>query len=110
MSSPFLPPLSFLSGAIRATVRLTMMTDCTACLLISGKVSGYMGERQKLWLEAMQTRITTTVAAINSIKGIKATGATNILQSVITQLRRYEIKSSIKFREVLVMLVTLCRC
>ncbi|RAK78057.1 putative ABC multidrug transporter [Aspergillus fijiensis CBS 313.89] len=78
-----------------------------ACLLISGKVSGYMGERQKLWLEAMQTRITTTVAAINSIKGIKATGATNILQSVITQLRRYEIKSSIKFREVLVMLVTL---
>ncbi|RAH82412.1 putative ABC transporter [Aspergillus japonicus CBS 114.51] len=78
-----------------------------ACLLISGKVSGYMGERQKLWLEAMQTRITTTVAAINSVKGIKATGATDILQSVITQLRTYEIKSSIKFREVLVMLVTL---
>ncbi|OJK01767.1 hypothetical protein ASPACDRAFT_25680 [Aspergillus aculeatus ATCC 16872] len=78
-----------------------------ACLLISGKVSGYMGGRQKLWLEAMQTRITTTVAAINSIKGIKATGATDILRSVIIQLRTLEIKSSIKFREVLVMLVTL---
>ncbi|KAJ5810965.1 ABC multidrug transporter [Penicillium robsamsonii] len=78
-----------------------------ACILISGKLSGYMGIRQKLWLEAMQTRIATTVAAIGTMKGVKATGSTDILNSVITKLRTYEIQKSIKFREVLVMLVTL---
>lgn len=67
-----------------------------------------MGIRQKQWLEAMQIRITTTVAAIGMIKGVKATGSTDILHSVITKLRTYEIKKSIKFREILVMLVTLC--
>ncbi|KAJ5206864.1 ABC multidrug transporter [Penicillium cf. griseofulvum] len=78
-----------------------------ACILISGNLSGYMGIRQKLWLEAMQTRIATTVAAIGTMKGVKATGSTDILNSVITKLRTYEIQKSIKFREVLVMLVTL---
>lgn len=80
-----------------------------ACILISGKGSGYMGIRQRLWLEAMQTRITTTVAAIGTMKGVKATGSTDILNSVITKLRTFEIQRSIKFREILVMLVTLCR-
>lgn len=68
-----------------------------------------MGIRQKQWLEAMQTRITTTVAAIGTMKGVKATGSTDIVSSVITKLRTYEIQKSIKFRGILVMLVTLCR-
>ncbi len=69
-----------------------------------------LGPRQKVWLEAIQQRITTTVAALGSIKGVKATGSTDTIESIITELRTDEIQRSKKFRELLIGLVTLCKC
>ncbi|KAL4768688.1 putative ABC transporter [Aspergillus nidulans var. acristatus] len=77
------------------------------CLLVSGALSGLLGVHQNLWLEAMQKRLNATLATIGSIKGIKATGRTNTLYETILQLRRTEIQRSLKFRELLVALVTL---
>nr|AMM63163.1 AniL [Aspergillus nidulans NRRL 8112] len=77
------------------------------CLLVSGALSGLLGVHQNLWLEAMQKRLNATLATIGSIKGIKATGRTNTLYEIILQLRGTEIQRSLKFRELLVVLVTL---
>ncbi|KAL4789180.1 putative ABC transporter [Aspergillus venezuelensis] len=77
------------------------------CLLVSGAVSGLLGGHQNLWLEAMQKRLDATLATIGSIKGIKATGTTNTLYETILKLRGTEIRRSLKFRELLVALVTL---
>nr|QIW91876.1 TRT [Phialomyces arenicola] len=77
------------------------------CILANARFGRLLGGRQKIWLEAIEARITTTVTAIGTIKGMKATGSTNILDSIISKLRADEILSSIKFREVLIALVTL---
>ncbi|KAL6231355.1 hypothetical protein BDW75DRAFT_247944 [Aspergillus navahoensis] len=77
------------------------------CLLVSGALSGLLGIHQNLWLEAMQKRLNATLATIGSIKGIKATGTTNTLYETILKLRGTEIQRSLKFRELLVTLVTL---
>ncbi|RDW83780.1 Multidrug transporter (ABC) [Aspergillus mulundensis] len=77
------------------------------CLLVSGALSGLLGVHQNLWLQAMQKRLNATLATIGSIKGIKATGTTNTLYETILKLRSTEIQRSLKFRELLVALVTL---
>lgn len=79
------------------------------CILANGRLSMLLGVRQKVWLEAIQARITTTVASLGSIQGIKATGSTDIIESIISQLRAREIRSSVKYRIVLIALVTLCK-
>nr|WOZ30809.1 McfL [Coleophoma empetri] len=78
-----------------------------ACILGFAKLGMLLGHRQKVWLEAIEARITTTVATLGSIKGIKSTGSTDIVEKIITQMRLDEIKISRKFREVLIALVTL---
>ncbi|RDW80787.1 p-loop containing nucleoside triphosphate hydrolase-12 [Coleophoma crateriformis] len=78
-----------------------------ACILGFAKLGMLLGSRQKAWLEAIEARITTTVATLGSIKGIKSTGSTDIVERIIMQMRLEEIKISRKFREVLIALVTL---
>jgi ATP-binding cassette, subfamily C (CFTR/MRP), member 1 len=68
-----------------------------------------LGGRQKVWLEAIQARITTTVSALDSMKGMKMTGSTNTIRSIIMDLRANDINLSRKFRELLIALVSLCK-
>ncbi|KAL4884486.1 putative ABC transporter [Aspergillus karnatakaensis] len=77
------------------------------CLLVSGGLSTLLGVHQNRWLEAMQKRLNATLATIGSIKGVKATGTMNSLYTKILSLRSTEIQRSLKFRELLVALVTL---
>ncbi|KAL3470131.1 putative ABC transporter [Aspergillus californicus] len=76
-------------------------------LLASGALSALLGVHQNRWLEAMQARLNATLATIGSIKGIKSTGMTNTLYTTILKLRTTEIHRSLKFRGILVGLVTL---
>ncbi|RDL32356.1 p-loop containing nucleoside triphosphate hydrolase [Venustampulla echinocandica] len=84
-----------------------------AVVVIIGCVFGFvklgmlLSGRQKVWLEAIEARITTTVATLGSIRGIKSTGSTDIVQNIITRLRSDEIRISRKYRELIVGLVTL---
>ncbi|KAL4865755.1 hypothetical protein BDV12DRAFT_174033 [Aspergillus spectabilis] len=98
--------LWLLETRIRVSAAAAAMV-VVVCLLASGALSGLLGAHQTLWLEAMQTRLNATLATIGSIKGIKATGAINTLYTTILKLRDTEIQRSLKFRELLVALVTL---
>jgi ATP-binding cassette subfamily C (CFTR/MRP) protein 1 len=67
------------------------------------------GSRQKAWLEAIQKRITLTVSSLSAMKGIKMTGATNRVKSIIEEYRASEIQHSRKFRRLLIAVVSLCK-
>ncbi|KAL3420510.1 hypothetical protein PVAG01_06955 [Phlyctema vagabunda] len=78
-----------------------------ACIVANIKLAMIAGGRQKVWLEAIQERISATVSALGAMKGIKMTGATKMMYSAITELRASEIRLSKKFRQLLIAVVTL---
>lgn len=65
------------------------------------------GEKQNLWIEAIQKRVGVTAEMLGSIKGVKMSGLVNRLSDKITALRDAEIIASQQFRSLLVVVVTL---
>lgn len=59
-------------------------------------------QRQALWLEAIERRIAATNAMLNSIKGVKMCGLTDVLREDLQQLRVDELNISKKFRKLLI--------
>lgn len=82
-------------------------TDSIGCLVMTGQVGKHLGQRQTTWLEAIQKRITTTVSALDAVKGMKMTGSSSTISEVIMNLRANDIKLSRKFRELLIVLVSM---
>jgi ATP-binding cassette subfamily C (CFTR/MRP) protein 1 len=64
--------------------------------------SGLVMQRQAMWLEAIEKRITATTAMLGAMKGIKMCGLTDILSSTLQGLRVTELRISKKFRKILV--------
>ncbi|KAJ3495648.1 hypothetical protein NLG97_g3239 [Lecanicillium saksenae] len=67
-------------------------------LLASTRVATIAGDAQVPWLEAIETRLEATSGALGALKGIRMTGLSNFVSSMITGLRKDEIKSSFRFR------------
>ncbi|KAH8712254.1 hypothetical protein GQ44DRAFT_689190 [Phaeosphaeriaceae sp. PMI808] len=59
-------------------------------------------QRQALWLEAIERRITATAAMLNSVKGVKMCGLTDVLRDDLQRLRVEELDISKKFRKLLI--------
>ncbi|KAI8938151.1 hypothetical protein NX059_005817 [Plenodomus lindquistii] len=59
-------------------------------------------QRQALWLEAIERRIAATSAMLNSMKGVKMGGLTEVLREDLQQLRVDELNVSKKFRKLLI--------
>ncbi|KAF2030893.1 hypothetical protein EK21DRAFT_64674 [Setomelanomma holmii] len=59
-------------------------------------------QRQALWLEAIERRISATAAMLDSMKGVKMCGLTNVLREDLQRLRVDELEISKKFRKLLI--------
>ncbi|KAF2742355.1 P-loop containing nucleoside triphosphate hydrolase protein [Sporormia fimetaria CBS 119925] len=59
-------------------------------------------KRQALWLEAIERRIEATTAMLSSMKGVKMSGLTDVLQDDLHQLRVQELEISKKYRKLLI--------
>ncbi|KAF1848738.1 P-loop containing nucleoside triphosphate hydrolase protein [Cucurbitaria berberidis CBS 394.84] len=71
-------------------------------LLGSLGVTSLIMQRQALWLEAIERRIAATNAMLNSMKGVKMCGLTDVLRDDLQQLRVDELNISKKFRKLLI--------
>ncbi|RDL30478.1 Uncharacterized protein BP5553_10356 [Venustampulla echinocandica] len=75
------------------------------CMLGAVAISSLAGARQAIWLEAIQTRVDATAQMLGTMKGVKMTGLTDKLFTMIRGHRDEEITKSQKFRELLIVMV-----
>ena len=66
-------------------------------------------QRQALWLEGIERRIAATNAMLNSMKGVKMGGLTDVLREDLQQLRVDELNISKKFRKLLIWTMGFCQ-
>lgn len=66
-------------------------------------------QRQALWLEAIERRIQATTAMLNSMKGVKMGGLTEVLREDLQKLRVEELEISKKFRKLLIWVMGFCK-
>ncbi|KAF2634043.1 hypothetical protein P280DRAFT_52852 [Massarina eburnea CBS 473.64] len=71
-------------------------------LLGSFAATSLVMQRQALWLQAIERRIAATSAMLNSMKGVKMGGITEVLREDLQQLRVDELNISKKFRKLLI--------
>ncbi|KAF2846111.1 ABC multidrug transporter-like protein [Plenodomus tracheiphilus IPT5] len=75
-----------------------------AVISLSGSLcaTSLVMQRQALWLEAIERRIAATSAMLDSMKGVKMGGLTEVLREDLQQLRVDELNISKKFRKLLI--------
>jgi len=71
-------------------------------LLGSIAATSLVMQRQALWLEGIERRIAATNAMLNSMKGVKMGGLTEVLRDDLQKLRVDELNISKKFRKLLI--------
>lgn len=81
---------------------LVMLLCIGATLALTATASG----RQAVWFESINDRVTTTINAITSIKGVKLTGNTGLVRERVSHLRDREIAQSQSFRKLLIGVFT----
>jgi len=67
------------------------------------------GGRQAVWLKAIESRVDATAQMLGTMKGVKMTGLTDKLQTMIQKQREEEITKSQKFRKLLIAMVGICK-
>lgn len=66
-------------------------------------------QRQALWLEAIERRIAATGAMLDSMKGVKMGGLTDVLREDLQRLRVEELDNSKKFRKLMIWTMMICQ-
>ncbi|KAL4964262.1 P-loop containing nucleoside triphosphate hydrolase protein [Aspergillus stella-maris] len=77
------------------------------CSILGLGVASTMGTRQRLWLEAIQSRVQVTSEMLKSMKEIRLSGLQASMASKLEALRGEEITQSRPFKKALVAIVTL---
>ncbi|KAG9235150.1 hypothetical protein BJ875DRAFT_495249 [Amylocarpus encephaloides] len=77
------------------------------CIVGAVAVSSLAGARQAMWLEAIQSRVDATAQMLGAMKGVKMTGLTNKLLTILRGHRDGEITRSQKFRVLLIVMVAI---
>lgn len=72
-------------------------------------LSSHIGQRQGVWLKAIQKRLKVTESTLGSVKGIKMMGLTDLLSGVIQGMRVDELNLSLKYRQLLIVSILLCK-
>lgn len=81
---------------------LVMLFCIGATLGLTATASG----RQAVWFESINDRVTTTINAVTSMKGVKLTGNTERVCERVSHLRDREIAQSQSFRKLLIGVFT----
>ncbi|WAO95847.1 Hypothetical protein NCS54_01349200 [Fusarium falciforme] len=67
------------------------------------QLAKHMGKAQKRWMRGIQTRVDVTASMLGSMKEVKMLGLTDVLNSMVQNLRIKELKLSKKARKLLVL-------
>jgi ATP-binding cassette subfamily C (CFTR/MRP) protein 1 len=103
-------PISVAIGASR--LYLTFYQDLTysvVSFLGSLGATSLVMQRQALWLEAIERRIAATSAMLESMKGVKMGGLTDVLREDLQRLRIDELDISKKFRKLMIWTMMICQ-
>lgn len=71
-------------------------------------ISARSGAAQKQWIECVQKRLAITSSMLGDMKSVQMMGLSRILISIISNLRKLELKTSIRFRKLLIWQIALC--
>ncbi|KAK1480120.1 ABC transporter [Colletotrichum cuscutae] len=63
-------------------------------------VSKTIGRAQTAWIERLQKRVAVTASMLGDMKSVKMLGLSGVLSTTITELRRVELRTSEKFRKL----------
>ena len=91
-----------LGAAFAASLGVVAVSTLTAFGI--GKL---LGPRQKAWMEAIETRVNVTAAAIAQMKLVKMSGMTKTVQSCVQRLRVREIEIGGRWRMLLAAAATI---
>ncbi|EED22270.1 ATP-binding cassette transporter, putative [Talaromyces stipitatus ATCC 10500] len=70
-------------------------------------VSTRSGQAQKQWIERVQERLTVTSSMLGKMKTVQMLGLDDILFKMVSRLRQVEVKTSVRFRKLLIWQIAL---
>lgn len=74
----------------------------------AGPISARTAPAQKAWAEKVEKRVAVTYSMLRDMKSVKMLGLTDVFLGLITKLRVAELKTSTRFRKLLIWTVLLC--
>lgn len=82
-------------------------TDLQASVALTSRVAAQFGPAQRAWVERVQKRVAVTAGLLGYMKVVKMLGLSAVVESLIAQLRKTELQTSVSFRRLLVWQVLL---
>ncbi|KAL6239854.1 P-loop containing nucleoside triphosphate hydrolase protein [Aspergillus navahoensis] len=70
-------------------------------------ISSRSGQAQKQWIERVQKRLAVTADVLGNMKAVQMLGLNGVLLPLVSHLRRVEVKTSVRFRKLLIWQVAL---
>jgi hypothetical protein len=80
----------------------------TVLALLAVHFSGIAARRQKVWLEATENRLSKTADTLKNLKVVKMTGLAEVAAKAVVDLRNKEIKKSMLYQTMLIIVVVIC--
>lgn len=68
-----------------------------------------MASAQKAWIERIQKRLAVTSTMLGDMKAAQMLGLKDLLFNIINELRELELKDSLRFRKIMVIVAVLCK-
>lgn len=68
-----------------------------------------MASAQKAWIERIQKRLAVTSTMLGDMKAAQMLGLKDLLFNIINELRELELKDSLRYRKIMVIIVVLCK-
>ncbi|KAI0127728.1 P-loop containing nucleoside triphosphate hydrolase protein [Xylariales sp. AK1849] len=75
---------------------------CIVSVVAASQIGKRCGPAQRVWIERVEKRVAVTANMLSHMRTVKILGLTNTLGSIISNLRSIELKTSEKFRGLLV--------
>jgi len=85
------------------------MVICVVSLVGASAVARHFGPAQRSWVERVEKRIAVTASMLGDMKAVKMLALSRVLEPVISRLRVAELKTSEKFRSLLIWQIMVCK-
>lgn len=79
------------------------------CFIAAAPVSALSAGAQKAWVQQIEKRLAVTSSVLGDMKAVKMLGLTDVLYSIISVLRKVELKTSTKLRKLILLQVAICK-
>ena len=68
-----------------------------------------MTPNQKAWVQQIEKRLAVTSSVLADMKAVKMLGLSDVIHSIISALRKVELKTSTRLRKLILLEVAICR-